>query len=185
MIGMGRPTQGEARRPTKSDKARHVGPPRAATMWHGRYGVCVKSQAPASRRRATAVAASLIIRPQFKCVTKSKQANLSCHACHAPEQACLSQQSFINIEIIKIIIGTIILPRSWKSPALLDEGNSSCTKGCSVEWESRSKTGAQLSCSTSAMPTKPKHRQTRALGIACHAPELASPSQQQTGKHEL
>ena len=29
MFGMERPTQGEARRPTKSDKARHVGPPSA------------------------------------------------------------------------------------------------------------------------------------------------------------
>ena len=153
-------------------------------MWHGRLGVCVKSQASASRRRATAVAASLVIRPQFKCVTKSKQAYLSCHASHAPEQARLSQLSFINIVIIEIIIGTIILPRSWKSPALLDEGNSSCTKGCSVEWESSSKTGAQLSCSTSAMQTKPKHRQTRALGIACHAQELASLSQQPTCKYQ-
>ena len=154
-------------------------------MWHGRLGVCVKSQASASRRRATAVAASLMIRPQFKCVTKSKQAYLSRHACHAPEQASLSQLSFISIVIIKKVIGTLILLRSWKSPALLDEGNSSCTKGRSAERESSSKTGAQLSCSTSAMQTRPKHRQTRALGIACHAPELASPSQQQTGKHEL
>ena len=47
------------------------------------------------------------------------------------------------------------LPRCWKSPVLLDEGNRSCTNGCSVERESPSKTGAQRSCPTSAMQTEP------------------------------
>ena len=44
-------------------------------------------------------------------------------------------------------------------------------------WESPTKTGAQHSCPTSALQTEPKHRQTRALGIARHAQELASMSQ--------
>ena len=39
--------------------------------------------------------------------------------------------------------------------------------------------------SQSSSPHQWHHRQTRALGIACHAPELVSPSQQQNCKHEL
>ena len=115
--------------------------------------------------------ASKQISAVMQVMPKSKLAYLSCHLSSSKSS--------------KIIISAIILPRSWKSHLYRTRESSSCTKGCSVEWESRSKTGAQLSCSTSAMPTKPKHRQTRALGIACHAPELVSPSQQQNCKHEL
>ena len=88
-------------------------------------------------RWATAVAASLKVRPQFECVTRSKQAHLSCHACHAPEQACMSQLSYQHRNYQNFHRhSTIILPRGWKSPALLDEGNSLCIKRLRCLWES-------------------------------------------------
>ena len=100
------------------------------------------------------------------------------------KRSSLSQLSFINIEIIKNYLSTNLLPCGWKSPALLDEGNSSCTKGCSAEWESSTQNRCTARRTTSAMQTKPKHRPTRALGIACHAPELASSSQQRIRKYQ-
>ena len=49
MFGMERPTQGEARRPTKSDKARHVGPPSAVCSSSPTFGIERPTQGEARR----------------------------------------------------------------------------------------------------------------------------------------
>ena len=95
---------------------------------------------------------------------QSLLAYLSCHSSSSKssESSVSNHQRHHHHHLIKIVISIIILPRSWKSPALLDEENSSCTNGCSVEWES---------------PSKPVHS-SAALPVRRRLSPI-------TGKHEL